>query len=257
MTLFDSIGRTYDNTRQADERIVAQLIRLLDLEHGSTIADVGAGTGNYSVALAEAGFKIKAIELSPVMRSHARQHANVEWIAGVAEDIPLRNDSVAGVVSVLALCHFADVERAFREMARVSTQGPIVIFTFDSKAGRQTWLYEYFPYFWDTFGHIPAIEDVAEKMRANTGLTTQIITFELPSDLTDNFAAAGWRQPHLYLAEEYRSNISSFHLTDPANVDQSVERLSSDLTSGRWEVLYGDVLHLEQIDAGYCFLCAK
>jgi ubiquinone/menaquinone biosynthesis C-methylase UbiE len=174
MTLFDSIGKTYDSTRQADERIVAQLINLLDLEHGLTIADVGAGTGNYSFALAEVGFKIKAIEPSPVMRSHARQHANVEWIAGCAEDIPLQNDSVAGVVSVLTLCHFSDAERAFREMARILKQGPIVIFTFDPKVGRETWLYEYFPYFWDAFDPLPAIEDIEEKMMANTGLTTQI-----------------------------------------------------------------------------------
>jgi SAM-dependent methyltransferase len=207
--------------------------------------------------LAEVGFKIKAIEPSPVMRLHARQHANVEWIAGCAEDIPLQNDSVAGVVSVLTLCHFSDAERAFREMARILKQGPIVIFTFDPKVGRETWLYEYFPYFWDAFDPLPAIEDIEEKMMANTGLTTQIITFELPPDLMDNFAAAGWRQPHLYLADEYRSNISSFQLTDPARVDQSVKQLSIDLASGRWEELYGDVLHLEQMDAGYCFIRAR
>jgi ubiquinone/menaquinone biosynthesis C-methylase UbiE len=257
MTLFNSIGKMYDNTRRADERIVTQLVRHLDLKHGSTIADIGAGTGNYSVALAEAGFKIKAVEPSPVMRSHTRQHANVEWIAGYAEDIPLKNDSVAGVVSTLALPHFSDAERAFREMARILEQGSIIIFTFDPKVGRETWLYDYFPYFWDAFDFLPTIEDVAEKMRTNTGLPTQIIPFELPPDLKDNFAAAGWRKPHLYLAEEYRSNISSFHLTDPVKVQQSVERLAADLASGRWQELYGDVLHLEEIDAGYRFLCAR
>jgi ubiquinone/menaquinone biosynthesis C-methylase UbiE len=256
MTIFDSIGKTYDSTRQADERIVAQLVKLLDLEHGSTIADVGAGTGNYSIALAEAGFEVKAIEPSLTMRSRARRHDDVEWIAGCAEDIPLQNDSVAGVVSVLTVCHFSDPERAFREMARILKQGSIVIFAFDPEAGRETWLYEYFPFFWDTFGHTPTLEGVAEMMRASTGLPTQVIPFQLPPDLKDNFAAAGWRQPHLYLAEEYRANISSFQLADPARVDQSVKRLSADLAGGRWEELYGDVLHLEHMDAGYCFICA-
>ena len=94
-------------------------------------------------------------------------------------------------------------------------------------------------------------------MRAKTGFSTQVIPFELPPDLKDNFAGAAWRQPHLYLAEEYRSNISSFGLTDPAKARQSVERLATDLASGRWEELYGDVLHLEEIDAGYRFLYAN
>jgi ubiquinone/menaquinone biosynthesis C-methylase UbiE len=257
MTLFNSIGKMYGNTRQADERIVVQLVRHLDLKRGSTIADIGAGTGNYSVALADAGFKIKAIEPSHVMISHARQHASVEWLAGCAEDIPLKNESGGGVISVLALCHFSDAERAFREMARVLKHGPIVIFTFDPKSGRKTWLYDYFPYFWDAFEFLLPIEDMAKKMRANTGLSTQIIPFRLPPDLRDNFAAAGWRKPYLYLADEYRSNISSFHLTESTKVNQSVERLAADLTSGRWDELYGEVLHLEEIDAGYRFLCAR
>jgi ubiquinone/menaquinone biosynthesis C-methylase UbiE len=257
MTLFNSIGKMYGNTRQADERIVAQMVRHLDLERGSTIADIGAGTGNYSVALADAGFKVKAIEPSPVMISQSRQHASVEWIAGCAEDIPLKNKSVGGMISVLALFHFSDAERAFREMARVLKHGPIVIFTFDPESGRKTWLYDYFPYFWDTFGFLRPIKDIAEMMRTNTGLSTQVIPFRLPPDLKDNFAAAGWRKPHLYLAEEYRSNISSFHLTESTTVNQSVERLAADLDSGRWEELYGDVLRLEEIDAGYRFLCAR
>ena len=257
MTLFNSIGKMYGNTRQADERIVAQLVRLLDLKRGSTIADIGAGTGNYSVALADAGFKIRAIEPSSVMISHAPQHASVEWIAGCAEDIPLKDKAVGGVISVLALCHFSDAERAFREMARILKHGPIVIFTFDPKSGRNTWLYDYFPYFWDAFQILPPIEDMAEKMRTNTGLPTQIIPFRLPPDLKDNFAAAGWKKPQLYLAEKYRSNISSFLLTESTKVNQSVERLAADLASGRWNELYGEVLHLEDIDAGYCFLCAR
>ncbi len=61
MALFDEIGEAYDETRQADERIVALVRKFLHLIPGATIADVGAGTGNYSVALAEAGFQVFAI----------------------------------------------------------------------------------------------------------------------------------------------------------------------------------------------------
>ncbi|HEY9770584.1 MAG TPA: hypothetical protein V6C71_19170 [Coleofasciculaceae cyanobacterium] len=49
MTLYNSIGKGYKSTRQLDYRIVDRLINLLDLPIGSTIADVGAGTGNYRI----------------------------------------------------------------------------------------------------------------------------------------------------------------------------------------------------------------
>ena len=60
MTLFDAIGKTYNKTRVADDRIVSELLRLADLAKGHhIIADIGAGTGNYSIALANAGLQIR------------------------------------------------------------------------------------------------------------------------------------------------------------------------------------------------------
>ena len=61
MTLYNSIGREYNNTRQPDSRIVAKLFELLDLPRGKTIADVDAGTGNYSNTIADYDYKIMAI----------------------------------------------------------------------------------------------------------------------------------------------------------------------------------------------------
>lgn len=56
MPIYDSIGQQYARTRVPDPRIVHMLIDLLNLPKGSTIADVGAGTGGYSRLLAEQGF---------------------------------------------------------------------------------------------------------------------------------------------------------------------------------------------------------
>lgn len=38
------------------------LDRLLNLPRGSTIADIGAGTGNYTIALANLVYNLKAME---------------------------------------------------------------------------------------------------------------------------------------------------------------------------------------------------
>jgi len=255
--IFNRIGNTYNNTRSADKRIISELIRLLGLEKGSIIADIGAGTGNYSFALSSAGYKIKAVEPSYPMISHSRQNSDIEWLNGCAEKIPLRSNSVDAVVSILSLPHFSDIECSFKEMARILRNCPIVIFTFDPEIGKRTWMYEYFPFFWDHFIDFPTVEETARILSNCTALISQVIPFDLPPDLTDNFAAAAWKNPALYLDQDYRANISSFRMTDPSIVDNSVKQLSTDLESGLWEKLYGEVLHIDKFDAGYFFILAK
>jgi ubiquinone/menaquinone biosynthesis C-methylase UbiE len=43
-----SFGTQYAKTRFADVRISERLLGLLGLSPGSVVADIGAGTGNYS-----------------------------------------------------------------------------------------------------------------------------------------------------------------------------------------------------------------
>jgi ubiquinone/menaquinone biosynthesis C-methylase UbiE len=258
MMLFDAIGRAHNKTRVADDRIVSELIRLSDLEKGDCIvADIGAGTGNYSIALANAGFQIRAIEPSAAMLSRLERKGNIERIVGCAENVPLKTGSVGAVISVLALPHFSDIKQAFIEMARVIEKGPIVLFTFDPMIGKKTWIYDYFPFCWDKFGDLPTAESMAKMLHHCTNLSPQIVPFKLPPDLKDHFAAAAWKNPPLYLDADYRLNISSFRLADSAAVDNGVKRLAADLKNGCWKKSYGEVLKMSEFDAGYYFLLAK
>jgi hypothetical protein len=43
MTIFNTIGSTYNNTRATDELIVADLYGLLNLPDGDVIADISTG----------------------------------------------------------------------------------------------------------------------------------------------------------------------------------------------------------------------
>lgn len=96
MPTYDLIGQKYSRTRVPDSRIVDALIELLNLPKGSTIADVGAGTGGYSRSLANQGFLVYAIEPSSVMRKQAQQHPQIEWFTGYAEALPLPDNSGKG-----------------------------------------------------------------------------------------------------------------------------------------------------------------
>jgi ubiquinone/menaquinone biosynthesis C-methylase UbiE len=254
MTIFDTIGVTYDDTRQADRRIVARMAALLNLPAGSQVADIGAGTGNYSQALAEAGFRIQAVEPSSVMQRQAQFNADVKWLLGSAEHVPLADASVDGVVSTLAVCHFSDIQKALAEMARISRTSAAVIFTFDCDAGRRTWLYEYFPFLWDLFDVMPSASQLMDMLGSAMGCRAEIEVFPLPPDLTDGFAAAAWQQPWQYLDGGYRANISSFTKAEPSAVARGVQRLADDLATGVWEERHGSVMHLPVFDVGYRFV---
>jgi ubiquinone/menaquinone biosynthesis C-methylase UbiE len=257
MSLFDSIGHSYSATRFAEPRIVKVLSDLLGPASGRTVADIGAGTGNYSVALAEQGWSVIAIEPSAVMRGQCRNHKAITWIDAKAESLALPDQSVDAAICVLALHHLQNMPAAFAEMARVVRNGPIVLFTFDPRAAQPFWLADYFPgIFQSGYEIFPPINDVKSMLARATGRTVTDLAFPLPPDLSDVFLAACWRSPHLYLDSQIRAGMSGFMLANENEVADGLERLSKDLEDGSWQQKYGGVLNLETFDAGYRFIVA-
>ncbi|MDM9384033.1 class I SAM-dependent methyltransferase [Chlorogloeopsis sp. ULAP01] len=256
MPIYNSIGQQYSQTRIPDVRIIDKLIDLLNLPKGSVIADIGAGTGGYSLALANQGFFVHAVEPSVVMQKQAVEHLQVKWFTGYAENLPLPDKSVDAVVSILAIHHFTHLEKAFQEMYRVIRDGTIVLLTFDIRFAQKIWLYDYFPFLWeDALRFLPLSEQI-NFIQNNTKRCVEVIPFLLPHDLSDLFAAAAWRKPELYLQPEVRAGISSFALANQDLVEQGVQLLKADLSSGEWTKIYGDIHNLTEIDLGYRFICA-
>ena len=61
------------------------------------------------------------------------------------------------------------------------------------------------------------------------GNTAEVYPFRLPHDLWDNFAAAGWRRPEVYLDPDVRAGMSAFALAKPRAIEEGVGRLRRDL----------------------------
>ena len=242
----------------ADPRITKRLIDLLDLPMGSCILDVGAGTGNYSRAIAEAGYNVSAIEPSRVMREQGKKHSRLSWHDGCAEILPFSDGKFDGLIMTLCMHHFSDWKQALLEARRVVGLGPIVIFTFDTENDSKYWLFDYFPSFrtkdktW-----FPKLVELRAFVENVSGQSFEAYRFPLPHDLLDHFGAAGWSRPEIYLDENYRGGISSFSSVDEQGVISGLKKLTQDLKSGDWDLNYGHLREAKSLDVGYTFLKIK
>lgn len=255
MALYDGIGRSYAATRAADTRIVDRLAALLNLPQDAYVCDVGAGSGNYANALAARGYRMVAIEPSVTMRVQAQPHPRVTWAVGVAEQLPLADGAAAGVVSTLASHHFADLDRAFREFARVCPKGPVVLFTMDPRRRPITWIETYFPQVREIdLASFQSVEALLKLGRASLGRDGGVEPFHLPPDLADNFLFAPWNRPEVFLDPTFRANTSGFARSDREQVARGLVRLEQDLRSGVWDARHGPLRARSAFDAGFCFV---
>jgi ubiquinone/menaquinone biosynthesis C-methylase UbiE len=258
LATYDSIGGNYNRNRAADQRILTRIKTLLDLPAGSVIADIGAGTGNYSNALAGLDYMIEAVEPSLEMRRQAVPNPRVCWHAGTAEAVPLKDDSVDGVIIILALHHFSDIALAAGEIYRICPDGPAVIFTMDPRKGEPFWFNDYFP---EIAGHVssvfPPIEEVADILSGPGKWQTLVKRFPLPPDLADRNMCSAWAKPEMYFDAEMRQNTSGFALASPAVVERGLKRLHHDLQSGQWDSKHGNLRRRKYFDAGFRFLRFK
>jgi ubiquinone/menaquinone biosynthesis C-methylase UbiE len=255
MADYNKIGINYNKTRKADFRIFNKIFELADYPNNKNIIDIGAGTGNYANLLAEKGNRIVALEPSSEMMNQATENENVEWIKGIAEDIKYGNNVFDIAICILSIHHFSDLKKSFNEIFRVLKQrGILLIYTHLPEELNFFWLQDYFPALFkvDT-EKFPSADLLKELLKDCGFVINDVQKYELHYDLRDNFLAANWRKPKNYLKEEIRSGISTFSLLSKKEIEQGVDSLRDDLSSGEWNKKYGAIKTRAYFDAGYRF----
>jgi SAM-dependent methyltransferase len=242
ITEYDHIGEGYSSRRLADPRLVAAVHAALG--DSTTVLDVGAGAGSYEPS----DRSVVALEPSDVMLA---QHQGGRRVQGLAEHLPFDDGAFDAAMAVLTVHHWEDLTTGLAELRRVARRQ--VLFTWDPDHHRKLWITEdYVPAIGEfESGRFASLTSMVDALGAHT-----VERFEIPHDFTDGFQAAFWRRPEMYLDPEVRAASSTFASLPPELVEPGIERLRSDLQSGRWLETYGHLLTLERVDYGHRIVIA-
>jgi SAM-dependent methyltransferase len=115
------------------QRQVDHLVRVAGLRQGERVLDVGCGMGRYTLILAERGFAVEGLDLSPVLLQRLRVfnggRFNIPLHSGdVMNPPPELRERFDAIVGFFALHHMHELERCFRGMAQMVKPGGRIVF---------------------------------------------------------------------------------------------------------------------------------
>lgn len=188
-----------------------------------TVLNLGAGTGCYEPATC-------TLAVEPSLKTIAqRPFGSAPCIQGLAERLPLANQSFDGSLASLTIHHWADVSAGLCEMCRV-TRKRIVLFTWDPELDSNFWLSrDYLPEILDLdrprFPTIAELKKIMGKM--------EVRPVPIPEDCHDGFIGAYWKRPAAFLDPIIQKANSAMAQLDSEVLRKGIDRLRDDLQTGR------------------------
>lgn len=141
----EQFAKMFDDPARDAWQMPDRVIAALGLKHGDIVADVGSGTGYFTVRLAKspAAPKVYASDIEPSMVTYLRERAAKEGLKNVlsvqaAADTPNLPEPVDVVLIVDTYHHIGDREGYFRKLAKSLKPGgrvAIIDFKPDSPEG--------------------------------------------------------------------------------------------------------------------------
>jgi ubiquinone/menaquinone biosynthesis C-methylase UbiE len=120
MTVHDYDSARYARINRWDSSHLDKVDRLLDLEAGHRVLEVGCGQGHLTRRLADQGIEVTGIDANPF----AAEIAGIDRVRTMrAESLAFEDSSFDYVISIHALEHIPELEEALAEMARVLRHG--------------------------------------------------------------------------------------------------------------------------------------
>ena len=127
---FNQKAASWDGTSsERDTTKLERMAKRLDIKPGSTVLDVGTGTGAFIPFLLSEigkGGRIVALDFAEKMLRRARAkgfNGNIDYLCADVTNIPLGNEIFDIIVCYSSFPHFQDKSRALAEMKRVIKRG--------------------------------------------------------------------------------------------------------------------------------------
>ncbi len=136
--LYDTVAKEYSQAflnehdkKPMDRKMLKRFATAIGKKR--PVWDLGCGPGQTTKYLKKRGVEISGLDLSEKTVALARtNHPEIRFRKGNMLKLPLRSDSIAGVVAFYAIVHFTkeQVAKAFREIHRVLQSGGLFLCTF-------------------------------------------------------------------------------------------------------------------------------
>lgn len=125
-------------------QMVQQYKQALFAQLSGTVLEIGAGTGA-NLEFLPRDIAYIAVEPSLAMQAYLitaaeKQGVRAEVRTGIAEQLPIADNSIDHVISTLVLCSVDNTEKSIAEIKRVLKPGGMFIFIEHVAAGEGTWL---------------------------------------------------------------------------------------------------------------------
>ena len=219
---YDKVAHRYDRHRGGGGPYLDRLIELASAGGARRVLEIGAGTGNNTVAFAHA-FPCSLIALEPsagMIANAQAKDAPGHWLRGSALHIPLAPASVDFVFAVYVLHYIHDLDRAFRECARVLRGGTAAFVTASHEFIDRHPMNRYFT----SFAGI-------DKTRFQT--VPQVLHALADAGFThtgeDRYNAPPRPIDHYYAERVAHKFISTYDLLPPGEFETGLARLQADL----------------------------
>jgi SAM-dependent methyltransferase len=121
---FSDGGAAYADFRPDYPAALAEWIASLAAHHDCAI-DVGCGSGQFTIGLAQHFRSVIGIDPSESQLAHAKRHSAITYRLGRAEALPVEAES-ADVLTVAQAAHWLGIERFYEEARRIVKPGGIL-----------------------------------------------------------------------------------------------------------------------------------
>lgn len=110
------------------------LTKILKKHKPKKVLEAGCGTGRILLPLAKLGYNIEGFDLSEnMLKELNKKNSNVKTKIGDIEKIPYKDETFDLTYSITVLMHMSKIDKAIKEMIRVTKKGGYIIFDLPNK----------------------------------------------------------------------------------------------------------------------------